>query len=245
MGKRLPTWGLTAAQDTTRPTITSVPAAAGSAIKGAVLLCAGGAFAIRGENSGCYPTANALAARGYQCFVVDYRLHPYRQAVSGIDLARAVRFVRSHWRDYVLPSSRRIAVGGYSAGGILCGETILNQGGSHSPAELDSSYRPDELDKVDASVAAAAMIYSFYGRLAVAETSKKVLRAANLPPTYYYYGTEDPFYDQFEDQVDTMHQLGYTVRARVLRGWPHGFGAESGWVPEFDVFMQRAFAAKK
>lgn len=226
-----------------RPTVTSVPAASGATVKGAVLLCAGGAFAIRGDNSDAYPTANALAARGYQCFVVDYRLHPYAQTESGLDLARAIRFVRAHWQEYGLPTERHIAVGGYSAGGILCGETILNQGGTHSPAEVDPSYEPDELDGVDASVAADAMIYSFYGRLSVAEKSADVLRAGNLPPTYYCYGTEDPFYRQFEGQVDLMANLGYTVRARVLQGWPHGFGAEGGWVPEFDAFMQRAFAA--
>lgn len=225
-----------------RPTVTSVPVASGAAVRGAVLLCAGGAFAIRGDNSDCYPTANALAARGYQCFVVDYRVHPYTQAESGLDLARAIRFVRAHWQDYGLPSERAIAVGGYSAGGILCGETILNQGGSHSPAEVDPSYVPDELDAVDASVAACAMIYSFYGRLSVAEKSADVLRAGNLPPTYYCYGTRDPFYDQFEGQVDLMASLGYTVRARILDGWPHGFGAEGGWVPEFDEFVQTALA---
>lgn len=225
-----------------RPTVTSVPAAPGVPVKGAVLLCAGGAFALRGDCSDCYPTANALAARGYQCFVVDYRLRPYTQAEGGLDLARAIRFVRARWQDYGLPSERCIAVGGYSAGGILCGETLLNQGGSHSPAEVDPAYVPDELDGVDASVAADAMVYSFYGRLSWAEKSGEVLRAGDLPPTFYCYGTEDPFFDQFEGQVDLMASLGYRVRARVLEGWPHGFGAEGGWVPEFDAFMQEAFA---
>lgn len=226
-----------------RPTVTSVPAvlAPGATAMGAVLLCAGGAFALRGDNSDAYPTARALAARGYQCFVVDYRLHPYTQAESGLDLARAIRFVRAHWQDYGLPSERHIAVGGYSAGGILCGETTLNQGGHHSPTEVDPSYRPDQLDAVDASVAACAMLYSFYGRLSWAEKSAGVLRAGNLPPTYYCYGTKDPFYREFEGQVRLMRKLGYTVHARVLQGWPHGFGAAGGWVPEFDAFIQEAF----
>lgn len=227
-----------------RPTVTSVPAAPGAEVRGAVLLCAGGAFAIRGDNSDCYPTANALAARGYQCFVVDYRVHPYTQAESGLDLARAVRFVRAHWRDFGLPGERAIAIGGYSAGGILCGEEVLNQGGSHSPAEVDPGYEPDELDAVDAGVSAVAMIYSFYGRLSVAEKSADVLRAGKLPPTFFCYGTRDPFYDQFEGQVDLMASLGYTVRARILVGWPHGFGAEGGWVPEFDQFVQDALGAE-
>lgn len=151
-----------------RPTITTVPAAAGT-VRGAVLLCAGGAFSVRGDNSDCYPTAQRLSALGYQCFVVDYRVRPYTQAESGCDLARAIRFVRAHADDYDLPSHDAIALGGYSAGGILCGETILNWSGAVSPTRLDPAYAPDELDAVSADAAATAMIYSFYGRLSVAE----------------------------------------------------------------------------
>lgn len=39
-----------------------------------------------------------------------------------------------------------------------------------------------------------------------------------------------------------MTSLGYPVHARVLQGWPYGFDALGGWVPEFDDFMQQAFA---
>ena len=85
------------------------------------------------------------------------------------------------------------------------------------------------------------MVYSFYGRLSVASLDEGVLRAADLPPTYYCYGTRDPFYDQFEAQVDLMARLGYDVHARVLQDWPHGFGALGGWIPEFDERMQNAF----
>lgn len=225
-----------------RPTITSVPVPEGTAVRGAVLLCAGGAFQFRGDNADCYPTADELSRLGYQCFVVDYRLRPYTQAEGGVDLARAVRFVWAHADEFGLPSESHIAVGGYSAGGILCGETILNWRGHVTPDALDSSYEPDDLDAVSADVAADAMIYSFYGRLSVASLDEDLLGSADLPPTYYCYGTRDPFYDQFEAQVDLLARLGCTVRARVLDGWPHGFGALGGWIPEFDDFMQEAFA---
>lgn len=225
-----------------RPTITSVPVPRGTGVRGAVLLCAGGAFQFRGDNADCYPTAAELAQRGYQCFVVDYRLRPFTQQEGALDLARAVRFVRSHARAFELPDERCIAIGGFSAGGILCGEELLNWKGLVAPDALDPSYVPDGLDAVSADVAADAMIYSFYGRLSVASTDAEALRAGDLPPTYYCYGTRDPFYDQFEAQVQLMADVGYTVRARVLDGWPHGFGALGGWIPEFDAFMQEAFA---
>lgn len=225
-----------------RPTITSVPVPKGTDVKGAVLLCAGGAFIFRGDEADCYPTAEELVARGYQCFVVDYRLRPFTQEEGALDLARAVRFVRAHADDFGLPSESHIAVGGYSAGGILAGEELINWRGHVTPDALDPAYVPDELDAVSADAAADAMIYSFYGRLSVASLDEELLAGADLPPTYYCYGTRDPFYDQFEAQVELMRRLGYTVRARVLQGWPHGFGALGGWIPEFDAFMQEAFS---
>ena len=225
-----------------RPTVTSVPVPEGAAVKGAVLLCAGGAFMFRGDGADCYPTAEELAARGYQCFVVDYRLRPYSQQEGALDLARAVRFVRAHASEFGLPCENHIAVGGYSAGGILCGEELINWRGHATPDALDPAYVPDELDAVSADAAADAMIYSFYGRLSVASLDADLLAGADLPPTFYCYGTRDPFYDQFEEQVELMADLGYTVHARVLEGWPHGFGALGEWIPEFDDFMQEAFS---
>jgi len=117
---------------------------------------------------------------------------------------------------------------------------FLWEEGNVSPAALDSSYTPDSLDSIFADAAACAMVYSFYGRLSVAQTDGNILRNGNLPPTFYAYGTEDPFYDQFEGQVNLMNSLGYRVHARVMDGWPHGFGAEGDWIDEFDDFFQYA-----
>ncbi len=69
-------------------------------MKGAALICAGGAFQYRSDQYEGTPVAEALSERGYQSFVVDYRLRPYTQEEGALDLARAVRFVRSHAEDY-------------------------------------------------------------------------------------------------------------------------------------------------
>ena len=34
------------------------------------------------------------------------------------------------------------------------------------------------------------------------------LRKGDLPPTFYCYGTEDPFYGQFEEQYELMQDMG-------------------------------------
>ena len=56
------------------PYIESYPAQ--GEIKGAVLVCPGGAFQFRSMQSEGYSVAEQLSQRGYQCFVVSYRLRP-------------------------------------------------------------------------------------------------------------------------------------------------------------------------
>lgn len=95
-------------------------------------------------------------------------------------------------------NEKDIAVMGFSAGGILAGEELLNFDGMVQGQELDADYVPDELDKVSADAAAAGMIYSFYGRLSVATDDVEKLAASKLPPTFFCYGTRDPFVSEFE-----------------------------------------------
>ncbi len=49
------------------------------------------------------PVAQWFARHGYQAFVVNYRVQPYRMEEGSLDLARAVRFVRRHAADYGSP----------------------------------------------------------------------------------------------------------------------------------------------
>ena len=78
-----------------RPYLTSYPVPEGTEVKGAVLICSGGAFQFRSDQPEGVEVAEALSERGYQSFVVDYRLRPYTQQEGAVDLARAVRFVRA------------------------------------------------------------------------------------------------------------------------------------------------------
>ena len=211
--------------------------------KGAVLICPGGAFQFRSMQPEGYSVARALRSRGYQCFVVSYRVSPWTMEEGSLDLARAIRYVRSHAADYrIRPDD--VATVGFSAGGILCGDEVWHYAENDGTA-LDSQYHPDALDLVDARPATVGMIYSFYGRLSVAERNVETLRGANLPPTFYAYGTEDPFYSQFNQQVSCMQQAGYDIEYHVLQGWPHGFGtggSDNVWVADFDQWLQQIFA---
>lgn len=224
-----------------RPHILTYPAQ--GEVKGAVFICPGGAFAYKSMQPEGYNVAERLSALGYQCFIVSYRLSPYSQAESALDLARAVRYVRYNAKAYGI-EEKDIAIVGFSAGGILCGEHALNWKGTVSPTLLDSNYVPDVIDGVNADIAAVGHIYSFYGRLSVSNNNVETLRASNLPPTFYAYGTRDPFYSQFNQNVEATKQAGVTVESHVFQNQPHGFGAgnaNSNWIPLFDTFLTNIF----
>lgn len=223
-----------------RPNMVYYPAGEGVQVKGAVLLAAGGAFRFRSDADGA-PVAEAFNALGYQSFVVNYRLQPYTMQEGALDLGRAVRYVRYHAEDYGI-EEEDIAVIGFSAGGILWGELLLNFDGTVNGTSIDPGYVPDELDQVSADASAVGMIYSFYGRLSVASTDVEKFKNSDLPPAFFAYGTEDPFVGEFEECIAALRQAGVPVEDHVLQGWPHGFGVGDGqWVRDFDQWVRVIF----
>ena len=125
---------------------------------------------------------------------------------------------------------------------IIHGTFFLAQGNSESFCSLTDkqiqTYVPDELDEIPAHASACGMIYSFYGRLSVGNMDPDWLRKRNLPPTFYVYGTEDPFYRQFNRQYEVISGMGIPTGRIVLNGWPHGFGSDGGWVRDYNGLWQ-------
>ena len=223
-----------------RPYVTAIPVRTGVQPKGAVVLMAGGAYQFRGNYTDSLPTAAALRELGFQTFIVDYRLSPYTQEEGALDVARAVRFVRQNADVYGIDPDD-IAVMGFSAGGIQAGEFLMHYDEDVNGTALDESYVPDALDAVPAHASAAGMIYSFYGRLSVGNMDPDWLAEGDLPPTFYVYGTEDPFYRQFQQQYDVIRNMGISTGRIVLNGWPHGFGSDGGWVNDYAAWLESVF----
>lgn len=114
--------------------------------KGAVMICPGGAFMFRSMQNEGYDIADMLTSMGYQCFIVNYRISPYTMQESATDLQRGIRYVKAHAAEYRI-KPENIALVGFSAGGILNGEVLLNWRDLKNGTALDSTYIPDELDK--------------------------------------------------------------------------------------------------
>lgn len=95
----------------------------------------------------------------------------------------------------------------------------------------------DEIDKTSSTPNNVIMGYSFYGRLSVADLDENTFKDFDLPPTYYVYGTEDPFYNQFNAQVDLLENLNKNIEVNVLDNYPHGFGASGNWISKVDAWI--------
>lgn len=82
-------------------------------------------------------------------------------------------------------------------------------------------------------------------RLSVGNMDPDWLAEGDLPPTFYVYGTEDPFYRQFRQQYDVIRNMGISTGRIVLNGWPHGFGSDGGWVNDYAAWLESVFANKE
>lgn len=123
----------------------------------------------------------------------------------------------------------------------LAGEMLLNYDGTVNGTALDPDYVPDDLDSISADAGADGMIYSFYGRLSVASTDVEKFAASDLPPTYFCYGTRDPFVGEFEECVEALQEAGVMTAVNVLDGRPHGYGYMEGWIPDYDAWLTEVF----
>lgn len=70
----------------------------------------------------------------------------------------------------------------------------------------------------------------------------ETLRAANLPPAFYCWGTRDGFAGQFTQNSNAVREAGCEVETLILNSYPHGYGAASSptvWGNRFDAFLTR------
>ena len=147
---------------------------------------------------------------------MNYRLQPYTMQEGALDLGRAVRYVRNHAGDYGI-EEEDIAVIGFSAGGILWGELLLNFDGTVNGTSIDPNYVPDELDRVSADAGAVGMIYSFYGRLSVASTDVEKFRNSDLPPRTLLTAQKTPLWANLKNVLQPSGRRVYLWKITSYR----------------------------
>ena len=91
-------------------------------VHGAVIVCPGGAYAMKSEHEG-RPIAEELNKSGYNAFVLDYRVAPYKYPAITEDVLRAIRYVRYNAEKFGVDPDK-IAILGFSAGGHLANSAM-------------------------------------------------------------------------------------------------------------------------
>lgn len=113
----------------------------------------GGAWTVGAKEHQARPLMNHMAARGWVCVAINYRLAP-RDAWPAhiVDVKRAIAWVREHIADYG-GDPDYLAITGGSAGGHLAALAALTPG--------DPTFQPG-FEDADTSVRAAVPFYGVY-----------------------------------------------------------------------------------
>lgn len=140
--------GAIGTEDVDRPTLEIYLPPAAKAAGTAAVICPGGGYAVLDMIHEGREMAEWLSSLGVAAFVLKYRLAPrYRHPAMLQDAQRALRYVRTHAREFGV-SAGRIGIMGFSAGGHLA-STAATHFDSGNPSGADpierASSRPDFL----------------------------------------------------------------------------------------------------
>jgi acetyl esterase/lipase len=227
------------------PTLTSFPAAAGTAVGTAVIICPGGSYgrlAVAKEGSELVKRLNAL---GVSAFVLKYRLVEYGHPAPLRDVLRAIRIVRSRAREFgVRPD--RIGVLGSSAGGHLaaCAGTLFDDPEGRTGAALDAvSARPDFLALLYPVITMTLPFTHAASRKNLIGDSPSPVLVEHLsietqvrrdtPPTFIVHTAEDTSVPLENSLLffQALRRAGIPVEAHFYERGPHGFGTSPGLGP--------------
>ena len=128
--------------------------------KGNVICIAGGGFDMRANFSEGYPVAEHWRGLGYNAYVLQRRVKPFRPEDSMLDLQRAVRYLRHYGPQMGVGGLDCIIAIGFSGGsGTILG-TVFQYYGHILPNAEYPAYVPDAVDKENSDL---DIIISHYG----------------------------------------------------------------------------------
>lgn len=96
----------------------------GNKIRGAVLICPGGAYSFTSPRE-AEPIAIKFNAAGFHAFVLNYSVAPNKHPQSLLDACRAISLIRENALEWNIEKDK-IAVCGFSAGGHLAANIGVN-----------------------------------------------------------------------------------------------------------------------
>ncbi|CCH48364.1 alpha/beta hydrolase [Pseudodesulfovibrio piezophilus] len=183
------------------------------------IVCPGGGFSYVGSIHEGIPHALELSKRGYNAFVIQYRVGSGQRATE--DLAAAM--------SYVFRNAATLEIGtdSYSLWGGSAGARMVAYMGSHGAAAFGGDDLPQP----------AAIIMAYTGHSELTRTD---------PPTFVMVSDDDPIVSVsvVERRVQAMQNAGIDVEYHMYHGAGHGFGLgigtdAEGWVRDATIFWEK------
>lgn len=140
-----------------QPSMIFIPAPKSGTPRGTILIAHGGGFSTR---TGCegFHTAKFFSDAGFNTAVLTYRLQPYTRYDALADMQRAVRILRL--RKDELGITDRVAVMGFSAGGMLSGNCATH-------FDLGDPENSDPVERMSCRPDAAVLGYAAFATCAL------------------------------------------------------------------------------
>jgi acetyl esterase/lipase len=209
----------------------------------------GGAWTIGTKDQQGVPLMKHMAARGWVCVAINYRLSPRDPWPAHIvDVKRAVAWIRDHGKEYGADPGF-VAITGGSAGGHLAALAALTPG--------DPAYQPG-FEDADTTLQAAVPFYGVYDLAGVTGRAARRMRDRFLGPRVFFTDPRrdlepfekaspilrvrpdaPPFY-VIHGANDTLAEIGqareFVRRLREASDQPVAFSELRGAQHAFDIF---------
>jgi acetyl esterase/lipase len=220
----------------------------------AIIHLFGGGFFVGNKNAGyIINDAKALGARGYTNISATYRLQSQGKWPAQIhDVKAAIRWTRAN-SDRLGVDADKIAVAGYSAGGML---SLMAAGTNDMPEFEGSGGTPDVSSSVNASIGVypLASAQTATGLFAEGQATAENIAAASptryisssFAPTIFVHGTGDTTVP-IASSIDFFNKLqaaGVPTALTAIQGAAHAFDnsaldAVELMAQSIDLFLDR------
>lgn len=194
--------------------------------RAAVVFFFGGGWKSRNLNQ-FKKQAQLLAKKGLVCFIADYRVFNTDKVEPKfclMDAKSAIRYVRSHAKQFMIDTQRLVASGG-SAGGHLAASTYYVHGFDDPFDDLAVSCKPTALVLFNPVVDNSK---EGYGYKRIKEYYPDFSPAHNIKnplPTIFFVGSEDPLIPPSlaKKYQNKCTALGGQCDLYIYKGQKHGF----------------------
>ena len=203
-----------------------------TAVKGNVVIIAGGGSTHRNNVVEGYPVAEFFNENGYNAFVLQRRVNPYAAADQWLDLQRAIRYIRFYAEEKGIAKTDVMITCGFSAGGMNIMSAIANVG--KTPDSVHAHYVCDEIDKVDDSQTIALPIYGLF------TSGLDFTGIENLPSIFGVIGHKDGLYQMILPGLTDVCKTFPDVAFYLAPDAPHGVGLGTGTRNYVNAFTQLA-----